>query len=446
MLLNFADAHEPGRVALMNPEGRRHPDRGRLGRRLDRLRSWLLDRADAIASRSETEPPRATGSNCVGIGVVGCGFVADFYAANLALHPELRLVGCTDLDGSRAQGFAARNGGRAYGSLDELLGDSAVEIVLNLTNPASHSAVTTASLEAGRHVYSEKPLATDIAESRALVALAASRGLILASAPCSVLSETAEALRTAARRGDIGTVRLAYAELDDGPIHRMHPDQWASPAGTPWPWMDEFMVGCTIEHASYPLTWLVAAFGPVATVTAFSTTIVPDKHPDLAGDLCGPDFSVAALHFASGLVARLTCSIVAPHDHSLTLIGDEGVLVVDECWHFGAPLTVQRDTELGLRAATYSWVTRHGWARKLFGIAGRTSDLSPRSGWRRRLRRHEMDYALGVAELASAIREGRRCRLDAELALHVTEVSRAISDAREQGRSVAIQSSCSPFP
>ena len=75
----------------------------------------------------------------------------------------------------------------------------------------------------------------------------------------------------------------------------MHPEEWSSPAGTPWPWRDEFTVGCTIEHASYPLTWLVAMFGPVSSVVAFSTTIVPDKHPNLPHDQCGPDFSVAAI-------------------------------------------------------------------------------------------------------------------------------------------------------
>jgi predicted dehydrogenase len=432
-----------GRPSIEHAPGRRA--RSALERRLDRVRSWLLDRVDSFASGGPSaEKPRASGGQ-TGVGIVGCGFVADFYAANFPLHPDLRIVACTDLDRSRSDAFAARNGGIAHATLGELLADPSVGIVLNLTNPASHFAVTRASLEAGKHVYSEKPLAADAAAAAELAALAYSRGRILASAPCSVLSETAAALRTAVRRGDIGTVRLAYAELDDGPIHRMRPDEWASPAGTPWPWRDEFTVGCTIEHASYPLTWLVAAFGPVERVTAFSTTIVGDKHPDLAGELCGPDFSIAALQFACGLVARLTCSIVAPHDHSLRLIGDDGVLEVDECWHFGAPLTVRRFTELGLRADTYAWLTRRGWTRALFGIAGRKSDLSPRPKLRRRLRRHEMDYALGVAELAAAIREGRPCRLDADLAVHVTEVARAISNARRDGCSVDIQSSCAPF-
>jgi predicted dehydrogenase len=180
-------------------------------------------------------------------------------------------------------------------------------------------------------------------------------------------------------------------------------------------------------------------------VTAFSTTIVADKHADLPADQCGGDFSIAAVQFASGPVARLTFSIVAPHDHSLRLIGDDGVLEIDECWHFGAPLTIQRPSALGLRAETYAWLTRRGWTRALFGIGAHRSDLSPRAGWRRRLRRHEMDYALGVAELAAAVRAGRPAQLSAEFALHVTEVALAIAAAREAGSSVAITSTCSPF-
>jgi predicted dehydrogenase len=425
-------------------------DHGRLlnalGYRLDRLRGWLLDRADAFAGAGPGHRATAIpGSATTGIAIVGCGFVADFYAATLPLHPELKLVGSTDRNIVRAQTFAARNGGKDYAGLDDLLSDPDVAIVVNLTNPSSHFHVTKAALAAGKHVYSEKPLATDVAAAAELVALAAERGLVLASAPCSVLGESAAAMRAAVSRGDIGQVRLAYAELDDGPIHQMRPDEWSSPAGTPWPWRDEFMVGCTTEHASYPLTWLVALFGPVASVTAFSTTIVPDKHPDLPGDQCGPDFSVAALRFASGVVARLTCSIVAPHDHALRLIGDAGVLTVDEAWHFGAPLTIRRFNPLTLRAESYSWLGRHGWARSLFGIDERRSDLSPRPGLRRRLRRHEMDYALGVAELAAAIREGRPCRLSAALALHVTEVSHAIAAARETGGTTMIRSTCEAF-
>jgi len=266
----------------------------------------------------------------------------------------------------------------------------------------------------------------------------------LSSAPCSVLSESAEALREALRREQIGQVRLVYAELDDGPIHIMQPDEWESPNGTPWPWRDEFRVGCTMEHAGYHLTWLVSLFGPARSVTAFARCLAPAKHPDLDPAECAPDFSVACIVFDQGVVARLTCSIVAPHDHSLRIIGDEGELYIDECWHFGAPLRIRRMTSLRLRADTYAWVARHGFTRRLFGLDGTVSSLSPKAGWRRRIRRHEMDYALGVAELAASLRENRPCRLSAELALHVNEIALAIQSATATGASVTMQTTCNP--
>jgi predicted dehydrogenase len=414
-------------------------------RRLDRFRGALLNRIDAFAGGPDQTRRTAINARTTAIGIVGCGFVADFYAATLPSHPELRLVGCADLNETRAQVFAQRNGCTAFPSLNALLEDETIELVINLTSPESHAEVTRASLSAGKHVYTEKPLASDFADAQELVELAKSRGLVLASAPCSVLGEAATAMRAAVRRGDIGRVRLAYAELDDGPIHRMRPDKWASPAGTPWPWRNEFMTGCTVEHASYHLTWLVALFGSVTRVIAVSRAMAPDKHPDLAPDLCAPDFSVAVLLFESGVVARLTCSIVAPHDHSIRLIGDAGVLEVDEVWHFGAPLKIQPERRLGLRAETYPWLTRHGWTRALFGVRPRKSDLSPRSGLRRRLRRHEMDYALGPAEVAAAVRQGRPCPLSPELALHVTEITHAIASAGEKGVTTEIVSRCAPL-
>jgi predicted dehydrogenase len=328
--------------------------------------------------------------------------------------------------------------------LKALLEDPRVEVVVNLTNPESHFTVSKASLEAGKHVYSEKPLAMVLAEAEELVALAEARGLVLASAPCSILGESAQTLGRALRRKEIGQVRLVYAELDDGPIHQMHPEEWMSPSGIPWPRLNEFAVGCTMEHAGYYLTWLAAFFGPAQSVTAFSSCLIPDKHPELPPEASAPDFSVACIRFHSGVVARLTCSIVAPHDHSLRIIGDKGVLSVDECWHYGAPVRLRRFTALGFHAESYTWLARHWLTRALYGLDGRRYGPTPRPGWRSRLRRYEMDYARGVAELASALREGRPCRLSARFALHVNEVALAIQHARETGSPTPIRSTFPP--
>jgi predicted dehydrogenase len=410
-------------------------------RRRDSLRSRCLDLIDRLggagAWRRAARPSRPLEAR-TGIAFVGCGFVADFYAANLPLHPELALVGVFDRHGSRAESLAARHGARAFGSLDALLSDPAVELVVNLTNPASHFAVSQACLSAGKHVYSEKPLAMTLGEAQALVALAREAGVRLAGAPCGLLGESLQALRRLVTEGDIGPVRVVYAELDDGPIHRMRPETWESPDGAAWPWRDEFETGCVLEHAGYHLSWMAALFGAARCVTATSACLVPEKHPDLQAAACGPDFAVACITFESGVVARLTCSTLAPHDHSVRIIGERGMLQLDEIWHFGAPVRVSRFDELWLRADSYAWLKRRAAARAFFGLDGRLSPLSPAAGWRRRIRRHEMDYLIGVTDLAASLPASEPPQLSAELALHVTELALAISEAGRSGASVAL--------
>ena len=420
---------------------------GRFGRQRAKLLASILSGIDRYAGTRQVAkaPLRCVPEQVkrTRFAVVGCGFVADSYGRTLSLHPELELVGVTDLDSSRAAKFASIHGTKVYRNLEALLQDDRVEIVVNLTNPSSHFAVTKWSLEAGKHVYSEKPLAMVLTEAEELVSFAKVRGLLLSSAPCSILGESAQALGKALRENKIGEVRLAYAELDDGPIHQMHPEEWASLHGTPWPWRDEFSVGCTMEHAGYHLSWLVAFFGPAESVTAFSSSVIPHKHPDLAPEATAPDFSVAVIRFHSGVIARLTCSIVAAHDHSLRIIGDKGVLSVDECWHFGTPVRLRRFTPLGFRAESHPWVRRNWLTQRIYGLNSRPL-TNPKPGWRRRLKRHEMDYLLGVKELASALREKRPSRLSAQLALHVNEIALAIHHAGTTGSSVSIRSRVVP--
>ena len=152
------------------------------------------------------------------IAIVGCGYVAEFYATTLNNYADLKLVGVCDVDEHNLLSFCRRWSARSYADLQQLLDDESVEIVLNLTNPRSHFEITRRCIAAGKHVYSEKPLAMDSAAARALVDLADHSGVYLACAPCSVLGEAAEAAWKALREGAIGRVRLVYGNFDDGMI------------------------------------------------------------------------------------------------------------------------------------------------------------------------------------------------------------------------------------
>ena len=354
------------------------------------------------------------------IAIVGCGFVADYYLKTLPLHPELKITGVMDRNQERAQKLAEIYTVPVYKTLDELLNDSSVDIVLNLTNPRSHYEVSKACLAADKHVYSEKPLATTIPEAKELVALAEAKGLHISSAPCNVLSESAQTLWKALRDEVVGKVRLVYAEMDDGLVHKMPYKLWLSESGIPWPYKDEFEVGCTLEHAGYYITWLTTFFGPATTVTAFSSCLVPDKEADVALEPKDtPDFSVACIKFESGVVARLTCGIIAPHDHEFKVIGDKGILSTHDCWFYESPVKVQKMMKI---------------RRKVFmSPLKQTLPMVKKPPKFKSKGANHMDFARGVAEMAAAIGENRPGRLAADFSLHNNELVLAIQDSLETG-------------
>ena len=360
------------------------------------------------------------------IAVVGTGYVADFYGKTLENYPELKLVGAYDNNKEHLESFSRRWSAKQYLSLEHALNDPSVEMVLNLTNPRSHYEVTKMSVEAGKHVYSEKPLAMDTEAASELAALAKNRHVYLATAPCSVLAETAQTLWKALHEEVIGRVRLVYANFEDGMIApKLAPWQWRNEAGVPWPAQDEFEVGCTFEHAGYMLTWLAAFFGPAKSVTAFASCQLPDK--GISVERMAPDFTVGCIEYSANIVARVTCGLVAPKDKSLTIIGDDGILSVPDLRNDVGPAYFQPmppgrpigGIESRLNRWTKSIRTCFGmgeWRyRKRLPLVGQPrgkllSDTKP------------VDFCRGPAELAAAVRENRPCRLSAELGIHIVEL------------------------
>ncbi len=366
------------------------------------------------------------------LAIVGCGYVADFYMKTLPLHPELQVLGVMDQDPQRTSHFSTYHQVPGYNSLDELLADSRVELVLNLTNPHSHHEVTRACLEAGKHVYTEKPLAMQFDQARELVELAKARGLHLSGAPCSVLNQAAQSLWKALREEQVGKARLVYAEFDDGMVTLMPYKKWLSESGIPWPYQDEFEVGCTVEHAGYPLTWLVAFFGPACSVHAFATTLLPDKGTGIPLKHDAPDYSVTSIVFESGVVARLTCGIMAPRDHSITVFGDKGLMKLADCSDDRSPIHIKRYIKIRRRLMLTPW-------KKRYPLLGKHLPQARYKGSQKR------DFARGISELAAAIRENRSSRLGADYYLHVNEIVLAIHHARATGGNVPLQTTCPPM-
>ncbi len=361
------------------------------------------------------------------VAIVGCGFVADLYMRSFAVHPDIHIVSVYDKSEKRLEAFSKHWGVDAAIDLDALFSSLPPDgLVLNLTNPSAHYQVNKAALEAGHHVFCEKPLATDLGHAQKLLALAQREGLQLGSAPSSVLGEAAQTLLYAIRSGRCGIPRLVYAELDDGFIPQAPIEDWRSESGAPWPYKDEFEVGCTLEHAGYYLSWMIAAFGPVVRMVAASAEVLPDKR----GVNGTADFSCSILHFRDGITARLTCSIVAPHDHRLRVFTEKGVLAVKQAWDNAAPVRFFKRLRIRRRLLESPYGKR---------IRMSSKTTHPKVG---RKGAAAMNFALGPDEMLDAILDNRPSRIAGEYALHLTEVTLAIHNAGMDGGAYVPQSQC----
>jgi predicted dehydrogenase len=390
----------------------------------------------------------------VTMGIVGTGYVASFYAGTLAGHKTLRLAGGYDINPRNLAAFSRQWNVRTYGSLEEILNDPQIELILNLTDPRSHYTVSKACLEAGKHVYSEKPLGMTLDEAKTLVALAEQKNVLLASAPCNMLSATAQTIWKAIQDGVVGKIRLVYANFDDGLVGpAMAPWTWFNKCGLQWPAKDEFEVGCTYIHAGYVLTWLAAFFGPARTVTAFSSCQIPDKGVPV--DSMAPDFSVGCIEYDDNVVARVTCGLVAPRDKSLTIVGDDGVIFTNTVRNDSGAVYVRRIPSQGRLGGVERRLNRAlSWLEKRspYALWGTNSlHVSRKLPFARTPSNNivgigkEVDFNLGPAEMAEAIRLGRPCRLSPQLGLHLVELIEVLQYPERFGGKRKIESTFDPI-
>lgn len=399
------------------------------------------------------------------VAIVGCGYVFDHYMTTWHAHPDLEIAGVFDIDTARSAAVARYYGVSVYPDLATLLADPTVGLVANFTSIGAHYDVTHAALSAGKHVYSEKPVVTELDQARDLFALAQEKGLVLACAPSNLYSDSVQTMWKAVRDGAIGKPLLAYAEFDDNPIYLMKPEEWRSKSGAPWPYIHEYEEGCTVEHAGYHLVWLCAILGPAVSVTSFSKALVATKTPHPLSPPDTPDFSVGCIDFASGAAARLTCSIVAPADHRLRIIGDEGEVQADTYRHYQSPVTLERFSALSLNARKARAVRLTPQLARPLGVGGTELPLvrharsqaihAPGARKRSPLRRvvdtakrrqvGAQDKTLGIALTADAIHEGRPSPFPPDFILHVTELTMAIQRAGTVSSTHRMETSFAPF-
>jgi predicted dehydrogenase len=345
--------------------------------------------------------------------------VSGQYFEGLRRYDGLEVVACADVDRDAAGRAAERHGVPRALAPDQLLEDPAVEVVVNLTPPSHHSTESRRALEAGKHVYSEKPLALTSAEGRGLVALADRLGLGLGCAPDTFLGPAVQTARRALDAGSIGDVVAAVAFVSEHGYEHFHPNvaSFYRPGGGP-----------LLDLGPYYVTALVSCLGPVRSAVGAHKRHFPERVVG-TGPRKGeripvrvPTHVTGALEFAGGALVTLIASwdIWSTHLPFIELYGETGSLSLPNPDLFAGPVALRRAGPEELEQPPPS-PGELPW-----------EELPPVSG-------AGACRGAGVADLAAALAEAREPRASGRLALHVLGALEALARAGETGRRVLVE-------
>ncbi|WIE56960.1 Gfo/Idh/MocA family protein [Curtobacterium flaccumfaciens pv. flaccumfaciens] len=363
------------------------------------------------AAATATDSTTRTGP--VGVGVIGAGVISDQYLSNLTVFPDVTVRFIADIDLPRAAAQAEKWGVPGSGTVEELLSDDDIEIVVNLTIPAAHVEVALQALAAGKHVWGEKPYALDRASAAELRDAAAAAGKTVSVAPDTFLGAGLQTALRTIRDGRIGT-----------PLNGL--TLFQSPGPESWHPSPEFLfaygAGPLFDIGPYYITTLVQTFGPVKKVTATASKSRATRTIG-SGPKAGTEFPVdvptnhsALIEFENGGSAQSVFSFESDRGRTgfVEIAGETGTVV------FPDPNNFDGDTEL-------------------YALGSEEPETIPAVG-------STYSRGTGVVDLARSLRAGDENRVPGALAFHVLDVMVSIAEAAERGEAVLVESTVSPSP
>jgi predicted dehydrogenase len=357
------------------------------------------------------------------IGLIGCGNISDIYLRNAALFKDIRFTACADLRPEAAEAQAERYA-IAPRTVDELLASADVDIVLNLTVPEAHAEVSLAAIAAGKHVYTEKPLATRLEDGVRLLEAAAAANLRVGAAPDTVLGAGIQTARALIDQGRIGKPLLGLAAILSHGMEHWHPNPF---------FFFQPGAGPIFDMGPYYLTTLVTLLGPVASViataqTGFAERVITTKTSPHLGQsikVATPTSAQALLEFHNG--AQVT------------------FLASWDVWKHGLPPIELHGTEASLRVPNPNWFggdVELAEGRGDWTVTSTDDGVFGARNYEASDGRHANYRGLGLAEMARAIAEGRPHRASGDVGLHVLAVMAAILESAEIDRRVRIEQGC----
>ena len=344
-------------------------------------------------------------------GLIGCGNICDVYFKAGKRFDSIDIAACADLLEERARAKAKEHGIPRVLSVEQLIADPDIDIIINLTIPKVHGDIGIAALQAGKSIHNEKPLALTREQGAAMLALAREKGLRVGCAPDTFMGAGIQTCRNLIDSGRIGEPVSATAFMMCHGHENWHPDPefFYQPGGGP-----------LFDMGPYYLTALCVLMGPIRRVTASTRitfpwrTVTSEPKRGQVINVRTPTHLSGVLDFQSGAIATMVMSFDV-WDHHLPHIeihGTLGSLSVPDPNCFGGTVRVKRGREGEWEDVPFT----HGYADQSRGI--------------------------GVADMANALRSGRPHRASGELAYHVLDVMHSFDEASRDERHVQIQSRC----
>jgi predicted dehydrogenase len=358
----------------------------------------------------------------VKVGILGCGHVSDQYFEGIARSELLEIVACADLDLARAEEKAARHAVPRACAPEQLIADREVELVVNLTPPLAHADASLASIAAGKHVWSEKPLASSLDGARQVLEAADEAGVRVGCAPDTFLGGSIQTAVKLIDDGWIGEPVSGVAFVSEHGYEHFHPavHSFYQPGGGP-----------ALDLGPYYVTALVAMLGPVARVTSLARATFPERVAHV-GPRRGeripvqvPTHLTGALEFESGALVSVLMSwdVWATNLPYLEVYGTAGSLSVANPDEFHGLPRLRRvgSEELQQPPPPPGTVP---WSEIPLVQPG------------------DVGRGIGIADMAEAIRDGRPQRASGELAYHVLEVLTGLERSAGDGSHVPVESRC----
>ena len=363
------------------------------------------------------------------IGLIGCGHIAETYFRAEKYFNNIKIIKCADIN-EKASKRCALNFGIKSVTVNDLLKDKEIEIILNLTIPKAHYQISKKALINGKHVYSEKPLAINLNDGKKLLKISKKKKLYLGNAPDTFLGGGIQKSKELVEKNIIGNVKLGNAVFAFPGIQSYHPN--------PEPWFTKKEGGPVIDMGPYYITALVNLLGPAKKVTG--TIIQGQKYRTIGiGPKKGKKFKVecpttylSTITFKNNSVIRLTLSfdVIAHQRNHIELYGEKGSMIVPDPNMFGG--SVLTCNKLGDNWKEFKTSKMPLGRINIRTQSSRANETPTNANYR----------GVGLSEMAYSIENKRKHLCSGEISLHVLDIITSIMKAARSGKIQYISNFC----